>query len=80
MLLLEVGWDALHDLLGLCLVVNGMSVEVAGGSEFQLGDVIPVTLLDCDLFCLRKVFLLPSHDFDELLQIVDSLWLNRKGT
>ena len=77
MFLLEVGWDALHDLICLCLVVNGMSVEVAWGPKLQLGDVIPVTLLDCDLFCLREVFLLPSHDFDELLQIVDSLWLHR---
>ena len=76
MFLLEVGWDALHDLVSLCLVINGMSVEVFGSPQFQLGDVVLVTLLDCDLFCLGKVLLLPPHDFDELLQIVNSLWLH----
>ena len=80
MLLLEVGWNTLHDLLGLCLVVNGMSVQVAWSAELQLGDVILLSLLDCDLFCLREELLLSSHDLDELLQIFDFLWLHLQIT
>ena len=76
MFFLEVGWDTLHDLLSLCLVVNLVGEEIARRAEFQLSDVALLVFLDCDLFCRREEFLLSSHDLDELLQIFDFLWLN----
>merc|ERR1740139_929232 len=36
---LEVGRDGLHDLLSLGLVVDAVSVQVAGCAQLQLGDI-----------------------------------------
>lgn len=76
---LEVGRNGLHDLLSLVLVVDHQSVEVSGGSELEFSHVGPVVLLDSDLFGLREMLLLSSHDLDELLQILDFLGLKRES-
>ena len=76
MVFLESRWNTLHDFLGLLLVVNLVSEQVAGSSQLQLGDAVLFALLDCDLFCLREEFLLSPHDLDELLQIFNFLWLH----
>ena len=75
MVFLESWWDTLHDFFSLLLVVNLVSEQVARSAELQLGNVVFLALLDCDLFCGRKELLLSSHDLDELLQIFDFLWL-----
>ena len=75
MVFLESWWDTLHDFFSLLLVVNLVSEQVARSAELQLGNVVLLALLDCDLFCGRKELLLSSHDLDELLQIFDFLWL-----
>ena len=74
-LLLEVGGNGLHDLLGLALVVDRVRVQVLGGAELQLRDASLFILLDCDLIGLGKVGLLPSHHLDEFFQILDFLGL-----
>ena len=74
-LLLEVGWDGLHDLLSLALVVDGVRVQVLGGAELQLRDASLFILLDCDLIGLGEVVLLPPHHLDELFQVFDLLGL-----
>ena len=79
MLLLEVWWDGLHDLLGLGGVVNLEGVEVLGRTELELGNGGLLVLLDSDLFSLGKVLLLSSHDLDEFLQVFDFLWLKSKS-
>jgi hypothetical protein len=76
-LLLEVGRDRLHDLLGLALVIDGVSVQVFGRAELQLGDASLSILLDCDLIGLGEVLLLPPHHLDELFQIFDFLGLQK---
>ena len=78
MVFLESRWNTLHDFLGLLLVVNLVSEQIAGSSQLQLGDAVLFALLDCDLFCGREELLLSSHDLDELLQIFDFLWLNNR--
>merc|ERR1711893_41880 len=55
---LESRWNTLHDFLGLLLVVNLVSEQVAGSSQLQLGDAVLFALLDCDLFCGREELLL----------------------
>ena len=75
MFFLEVGRDALHNLLCLGLVIDLVGVDVLWCAELQLSDRALLALLDCDLFCGRKELLLSSHDLDELLQIFDFLWL-----
>ncbi len=80
LLLLESGRDALHDLLGLDLVVNLESEEVARGSQLELCDTVSLVLLDSDLLSAGKVLLLSAHDLDELLQILDFLGLNTSET
>ena len=77
-LFLEVGRDGLHDLLGLGLVINGVSVKVPGSAELQLGDTSLFILLDCDLIGLGEVVLFPSHHLDEFFQIFDFLGLREK--
>ena len=72
---LEVGRDRLHNLLGLGLVVDAVSVQVAGCAQLQLGDSCLLILLDCDLIGLGKVCLLPSHHLDEFFQIFNFLGL-----
>ena len=79
MLLLEVWWDGLHDLLGLGGVVDLKGEEVLGGTELELGNGGLLVLLDSDLFSLGKVLLLSSHDLDEFLQVFDFLWLKSKS-
>ena len=76
MVFLESWWDTLHDFFSLLLVVNLVSEQVARSAELQLGNVVLLALLDCDLFCGREELLLSSHDLDELLQIFDFLWLH----
>ena len=76
MFFLEVGRDTLHNLLCLGLVIDLVGVDVLWRAEFQLSDRALLALLDCDLFCWRKVFLLSPHDLDELLQILDFLGLH----
>ena len=75
MLLLEVWWDGLHDLLGLGGVVDLEGEEVLGGTELELGNGGLLVLLDSDLFGFREPVLLSAHDLDELLQILDFLGL-----
>ena len=75
LLLLEGRRDALHDLLGLDLVVDLESEEVARGSQLELCDTVSLVLLDSDLLSAGKVLLLSAHDLDELLQILDFLGL-----
>ena len=75
LLLLEVWWDALHDLLSFGRVVNLESVKILGGSELELGDRGSLALLDSDLFGLGLVLALSSHDLDELLQVLNFLGL-----
>ena len=77
-LFLEVGRDGLHDLLGLGLVVNGVSVKVPGRAELQLGDTSLFILLDCDLIGLGEVVLFPPHHLDEFFQIFDFLGLRER--
>ena len=79
MLLLEVWWDGLHDLLGLGGVVDLEGEEVLGGAELELGNGGLLVLLDSDLFSLGKVLLLSSHDLDEFLQVFDFLWLKSEA-
>ena len=78
MLLLEVGWDRLHDLLSLTLVVDGVCVEVPGRAELQLGDTSLPVLLDCDLIGLGEALLFPPHHLDEFFQIFDFLGLKER--
>ena len=76
LLLLEVWWDALHDLLGLGGVVDLEGVKVLGSAQLELGNRGLLVLLDSDLFSLGQVLLLSPHDLDEFLQILDFLWLH----
>ena len=73
--LLEVWWDALHDLLGLGGVIDLEGEEVLGGKELELGNGGLLVLLDSDLFSLGEVLLLSSHDLDELFEVFDFLGL-----
>ncbi len=73
--LLEIGRNALHDLLSFGRVVDLQSVEVLRSTQLELGDGGLLVLLDSDLFGLGKVLLLSSHDLDEFLQVLDFLWL-----
>lgn len=77
LLLLEVGRNGLHNLLGSALLIDDQSVEVTRGSELELSDIliVPLVLLDSDLFGFREPVLLSAHDLDELLQILDFLGL-----
>ena len=77
LLLLEVWWDALHDLLGLGGVVDLEGVKVLGSAQLELGNRGLLVLLDSDLFSLGQVLLLSPHDLDEFLQIFDFLWLHK---
>ena len=74
--LLEIGRNALHDLLSFGRVVDLKSVEVLRSTQLELGDGGLLVLLDSDLFGLGKVLLLSSHDLDEFLQVLDFLWLH----
>ena len=82
LLLLEVWWDALHDLFSLGGVVDLESKQVLGGAQLELGDSALLVLLDSDLFGLGEVLLLSPHDLNELLQVFDflSLAVNRTLT
>ena len=75
LLLLEVGRDGLHDLLGLDLVVDLEGVQVLGSAQLKLGELVLLVLLDSDLFGLGQVLALPAHDLDEFLQIFNLLRL-----
>ena len=75
LLLLESGGNALHDLLGLDLVVDLEGEEVSGGSQLELCDAVSLVLLDSDLLSAGEVLLLSAHDLDELLKILDFLGL-----
>jgi hypothetical protein len=77
--LLEVWWDALHDLLSLGRVVNLKGVQILGGSELELGDRVSLVLLDSDLLGLGQVLALSSHDLDELLQVLNFLGLQNQN-
>ena len=78
-LLLEIGWDGLHDLISLDFVVYLKSEEVSGCSQLELGDAISLILLDSDLFGTWQTLLLSSHDLDEFLQVLDLLWLKKQS-
>ena len=73
--LLEIWWDRLDDLFSLVGVVNFESNQVFWGSELELGNAILSVFLDGDLFSAGQVLLFSSHDFDEVLQILDFLGL-----
>jgi len=70
-------WNGLHDLLSLVLIVDLQSQQVLGGSQLELGGVGLLVLLDGDSVCVWKVLLLSSHDFDEFLEVLYFLWLNK---
>ena len=70
------GWDRLHDLVGLDLIVNLKSEEIFGGSQLELGDAVFLVLLDGDLFGTWETLLLSSHDLNEFLQVLDFLGLH----
>jgi len=57
------------------LVVNLESEEILWSSELELGNVALLVLLDGDSVSLWKMLLLSSHDLDEVLQVLDFLWL-----
>ena len=70
-------WNGLHDLLSIVLIVDLQSQQVLGGSQLELGGVGILVLLDGDSVCVWKVLLLSSHDFDEFLEVLYFLWLNK---
>ncbi len=72
------GRNDLLDSLSLGLVVYFERVEIAGGSELELGDVGLLVLLDGNLLSLREVLLLSPHNLDEFFQILDFLGLQQK--
>ena len=76
MFLLEVWWDALHDLLGLGGVIDLEGVQILGGAQLELGNGGLLVLLDSDLFSLGEVLLFSPHDLDEFLQVFDFLRLD----
>jgi hypothetical protein len=57
------------------LVINLKSEKVLWSSKLELGDVALLVLLDGDSVSLWKMLLLSSHDLDEVLQVLDFLWL-----
>ena len=61
------GWDGLHDLVSLDLVVNLEGEEIARSPELELCDTVLFVLLDSDLLSCWQVLLLSSHDLDEFL-------------
>ena len=69
------GWNGLHDLVGLHLVVDLQSQQLAWSSELELGGVGLLVLLDGDSVSRWKVLHVSSHDLDEFLQVLDFLWL-----
>ena len=78
LLLLEVGRDALHDLLSLDSVVNLEGEEVARRAQLELGDGALLVLLDGDLLGLGELLPLAAHDLDEFLQVLDFLGLTQR--
>ncbi len=75
LLLLEVWWDALHDLLGLGGVIDLEGIQILGGAQLELGNCGLLVLLDSDLFGLGEVLFFSPHDLNELLQVFDFLRL-----
>jgi len=73
------GWDRLHDLLGLVLVVDLEREQVLGSSKLELGRGRLLVLLNGDLVSLGQVLLVSSHDLDEFLQVLDFLWLHTES-
>lgn len=65
----------MHDFLSLLLVINLESEKVLWSSQLELGGVALLVLLDGDSVGLWKMVLLPSHDLDKILQVLDFLWL-----
>ena len=65
----------MHDLLSFDLIINLESEEVSGCSQLELGDAVPLVLLDSDLFGFWQVLLFMSHDLYEFLQVFNFLWL-----
>ena len=65
----------MHDFLSLLLIVNLESEKVLWSSKLELGGVTLLVLLDGDSVGLWKMVLLPSHDLDKFLQVLDFLWL-----
>ena len=76
--LLECGRNGLHDFLSLDLIVDLESEQVSGGPELELCDAVSLVLLDSDPLSAGEVFLLSTHDLDELLQILDFLGLKAR--
>ena len=72
---LEVGRDALRDLLSSVRVVNLEREEVLVRAQLELGERRLLVLLDSDLFRLGKVLTLMTHDLNEFLQFFDFLGL-----
>ena len=69
------GWDGLHDLVGLDLIINLESEKVSGCSELELSDAVFLVLLDSDLLGTWETLLLSSHNLDEFLQVLNFLGL-----
>ena len=77
-------WDGLLDFLSPSASVDLEGNEVLGGSELELSDILVLLiLLDDDLLGLGQVLELlavlgSTHDVNELLQILDLLWLYKQ--
>ncbi len=69
------GWNGLHDLVSLDLVVDLEGVKVTRSPELELSDAILLVFLDSDLFGGWQVLLLFSHDLDEFLEVLNLLGL-----
>ena len=68
----------MHNFIGLDFVINFKGEEVSGGSKLELGNTILLVLLDGDLLSAGQTLLFSPDDLDELLQILNFLWLKCK--
>ena len=70
----NTGGNGLHDLFCLVFVIHFQSVEVPGGPELELSDIVFI-FLDSDLFTARQVLVLSPHLHYEFLKILNFLGL-----
>ena len=74
-ILLDEGRHALNDFVGVTTVVYSVGVQVAGGSQLELCRVALLAFLDGDFARIGEVLVFIPHQLDEILQILDFLWL-----
>jgi len=72
------GWNRLHDLVSLKLVIDFKSQKVLWSSQLELGGGGLLVLLDGDSVGVRKMLLFPPHNLDEFLQVLDFFGLMLK--